>query len=207
MAVAVGKNAVIVVGAKNSARSARKPPPMSATTSTAASAGTSHFRDVAIIATLPESRCTGSGSSARGPAVVGRLPGVECTAAESERVVEERLQELRRLEVRHVRGVVEAAGHRLTLSVVWYLAAPGIALARLSRFFSSTSFTLFSRSSVGASSFSLSATSPINCLDTADVLASRSDDRLAALDEHAEQVVGVEDQACSPAGCAPTGFP
>ena len=49
---------------------------MSATTSTAATAGTSHFRDVAIIATLREFALYGSGSSARGPVsgVVGGSP-------------------------------------------------------------------------------------------------------------------------------------
>ena len=64
----------------------------------------------------------------------------------------------------------------------------------LSRFFSSIAVTEFSFSSVGASFCFVVGTSPDNCLDSADVLASKLDDRLAPLVQHAEQIVGVEDQ-------------
>ena len=42
--------------------------------------------------------------------------------------------------------------------------------------------------------FSLSATSPDSCLGHRGGVGEQVDDRLAAFDEHAEQIVGVEDQ-------------
>ena len=64
----------------------------------------------------------------------------------------------------------------------------------LSLFFSSIAVTELSFSSAGARSFSLSCTIPVSCLDSAEVLASRFDDGVAALLQHADQVVGVEQQ-------------
>ena len=127
------------------------------------------------------------------PGVVRRLAGIDAPP-EPEDVVQERLQNLRRGDVGDQRVVVGAAGHGFALGDLVFLARPGRALAMLSRFFSSIAFTEFSLSSAGASFFSLSATRPDNCRATAEVLASRLDDRLAALVEHRHQIVGVEDQ-------------
>ena len=79
-------------------------------------------------------------------------------------------------------------------SVIWYFARPGSALAMLSRFFSSIAVTEFSFSSVGANLLSLSCTNPDSCLATADVLASSSTISCRRVDQHLEQIVGVEDQ-------------
>ncbi len=59
--------------------------------------------------------------------------------------------------------VVEAAGHRLALGELVVLAKPASVVLMLSRLRSSIAVTELSFSSVGASSASLSATSPVSC--------------------------------------------
>ena len=91
--------------------------------------------------------------------------------------------------------------------VVWNFARPGCALAMLSRFFSSIAVTALSFSSVGASFFSLSCDQTGQLLRHRRGVNQKLDDRLPALVEHTDQIVGVEDQRVDLLRCAPKGSP
>ncbi len=104
---------------------------------------------------------------------VRRLSCIDASA-EPERVVEERLENLGRRNIRYQRVVVSAIGHDLTLRQV-VLAAPGSILARLSLFFSSIAVTVLRCFRAGGANLaSLSPTTPVSCLDTAEILDKKS---------------------------------
>ena len=158
------KYAVIVVGAEERvAHHERRTRRRAATTSTTASAAVERACGASSRASrnsVVREREFGARSG-----VVGRLPGVDA-APEAERVVQERLQQSAR---------AAGCGRRRCSRSRWTPSrpgsagispGPGSALAMLSRFFSSIAVTEFSFSSAGASSFSLSATSPVSCWAT-----------------------------------------